>query len=99
MAGRPKQRSLTALRVFLSILFSMIVLLGGLAVLLWLAYQRLNELLPPLLGAAWAGVQNITAALLIDISPYAAVLLVGALLLAWLLARWAARPLNRLVAS
>ncbi|HEY3228905.1 MAG TPA: HAMP domain-containing protein, partial [Roseiflexaceae bacterium] len=98
MSARPKRHSPIARRAFLVILLSAVALLGGLAALGYWAYLSLDALLSPLLGApAWTSVQNITVALAIDLAPYAVALLVGALLLAWLLARWVARPLNRLL--
>jgi signal transduction histidine kinase/HAMP domain-containing protein len=100
MSVRPKQPSFIARRAFLVTLFSQIVLLAGLAGLLGWAYSTLDELLPPLLGLqAWISIQNISIGLALDLAPYAAGLLVGVLLLTWLLARWATRPLSQLVAA
>src|SRR5690349_12531536 len=100
MESRAKRHLLTTRRAFLSILFFLIALLGCIAALAYWGYQSLDALLAPLLGAtAWTGVQNILVALALDLSPYAAGLLAGALLLAWLLSRWATHPLNRLVAA
>src|ERR1051325_9311218 len=100
MAARPKRHSLIARRALFAIAFSMVALLGGLAALLFWAYQRLDVLLAPLPGTpAWASVQNIVVALAIDLLPYAVAVLATAALLAWLLAGWAAHPLNRLVAA
>ncbi|MFL5807431.1 MAG: GAF domain-containing protein [Roseiflexaceae bacterium] len=100
MAARPERHSLTARRTLQGILLSIIVLLGGLAALLYWAYLSLDGLLLGLLGAAvWADVQNRAVDLAIELAPYAAALLAGVLLLAVLLSRWAARPLDRLVAA
>jgi hypothetical protein len=100
MAAQPKRNALVARRVFMSVLFGMLVLLGGMAALGYYAYQRLDALLGSLLGpAAWASAQNVAAALALELSLYAAALLAVALLLAWLLGRWAAGPFNRLVAA
>ncbi|HEX9371746.1 MAG TPA: GAF domain-containing protein, partial [Roseiflexaceae bacterium] len=99
MASRPKQRSSIARRAFLAALISLLVLIGGLAGLAWWAYAALDPLLAALLGAqAWAGAQDTALRLAQDLALYAGGLLVATLLLAGLLARWAARPLGQLVA-
>src|SRR5262245_22105092 len=100
MSAHSKRYALTARRAFLSAIFMMLALLGGLAALGYYAYQRLDVLLGPLLGpASWASVQNIAAALALDFALYAVALVALAVLLAWLLSRWVAGPLNRLVAA
>src|SRR5690242_5090507 len=100
MSERPKQRSSIARRAFLVALIGLLALLAGLGALLYWAYLTLEALLPPMLGApAWIGIQNVAIGLAIDLAPYAGALLLGLLMLIWLLARWAARPLNQLVAA
>jgi signal transduction histidine kinase/HAMP domain-containing protein len=100
MAARPKQRSSIAQRALLIALVSQLILLGGLAGLLYWAYLTLDTLLPPVLGVqSWSSVQNIAIGLALDLAPYAAGLLVGLLVLTWILARWATRPLSQLVAA
>ncbi len=87
-------------RGFLAVLLALAALLGGLAGLVFWAYSVLDALLAPLLGAQlWLGAQNVAYGLAIDLVPYAGGLLLGMLLLAWLLARWVARPLRQLIAS
>ncbi|MBK9714202.1 MAG: GAF domain-containing protein [Kouleothrix sp.] len=100
MADRPRQRSSLARRAFLAALLGALALLGGIAGLAYWAYTILDQLLAPLVGPlVWSGVQSVALGLAQDMAPYAAGLLVGALLLMWLLSRWAARPLGQLVAA
>src|SRR5262245_10495797 len=100
MSAHPKQRSSIARRAFLIALVSQLILLGGLAGLLYWASLVLDALLPPVLGAqAWVGLQNIAIGLALDLAPYAGGLLAGLLVLTWLLSRWATRPLSQLVAA
>jgi signal transduction histidine kinase len=99
MTQRPRQFSPITRRSFLAMLALLIILLGGLGGLAYWAYLVLDQLLLPLLGARmWEGVQNVVYGLGLDLAPYAGGLLLGVLLLAWLLGRWVARPLKRLVA-
>src|SRR5262245_34186466 len=101
MAARPKQRSSIARRVFLIVLFSLLVLLGGQAALLWWAYENLNLALArqPLDAATWIAIENVLLEQGLLLWPYAAGLLVGTLVLVWLLVRWTTGPLNQLVAA
>src|SRR5215475_864875 len=98
MTTRPKQPSSMARRAFFAALVGLLILLGGLAALAVWAYFILDALLAPLLGAqAWSGLQNIVLGLAEDLAPYAAGLLLGILLLFWVLSRWVAHPLRKLV--
>jgi signal transduction histidine kinase/CheY-like chemotaxis protein len=96
MAAQPKRYALTARRAFLSAIFVLLALLGGLVALGYYAYLHLETLLSP---DTWANIQNAVATLALDFSLYAAALLAVTLLLAWLLGRWVAGPLNRLVTA
>ena len=96
MAAHPKRYALTARRAFLSALFVLLALIGGLAALGYYAYLYLEGLLTP---DTWANMESAALALALDFSLYAAALLALVLLLAWLLGRWVASPLRRLVAA
>jgi signal transduction histidine kinase len=100
MATRPKQPSSIARRAFFAAFVSLLILVGGLVALAVWSYTILDTLLTPLLGAqAWNGVQNVVLGLAEDLALYAAGLLLATLVLLWLLSRWVARPLRRLVAA
>jgi len=101
MSARLKRRSSIARRAFLVVLFSLLVLLGGLAALLGWMYEELDAVLgqQPASAAAWLGAQQLAIAQALLLWPIALALLLGTVLLGWLLARWATRPLDQLVAA
>src|SRR5262245_31301101 len=96
MAAQPKRYALTARRAFLSAIFVLLAILGGVVGLGYYAYLSLEPLLSP---DTWANIQNAAMVLALDFSLYAAALLAITLLLAWLLGRWVAGPVNRLTAA
>src|SRR6266508_3843620 len=94
------QPSSLARRAFFAAFVGLAILIGGLVALAVWGYTILDALLAPLLGAqVWNGVQNVALGLAEDLAPYAVGLLFATLLLLWLLSRWAARPLRKLVAA
>src|SRR6266545_4741194 len=100
MSIRPRQPSSLARRAFFAAFVGLAILIGGLIALAVWGYTILDALLAPLLGAqVWNGVQNVALGLAEDLAPYAVGLLFATLLLLWLLSRWAARPLRKLVAA
>ncbi len=97
MPARPRTAPTTARRALAATLICLLALAAGLAAAGYWSFVVLDALLAPLLGAQlWQGVQQIALGLALDLAPYAGGFLLGLLLLAWLLARWAARPIRRL---
>src|SRR6266498_3427197 len=94
MSIRSRQPSSLARRAFFAAFVGLAILIGGLIALAVWGYTILDALLAPLLG-----VQNVALGLAEDLAPYAVGLLFATLLLLWLLSRWAARPLRKLVAA
>lgn len=96
---RPRYHSAMARRVFIVVILCLLVLLAGLAALAYLAFLLAADALAalPLANRTTEAI----AALWLDqaavLWPYALAALTFALLAALLLARWAARPLDRLV--
>ena len=100
MAIRPKQPSSIARRAFFAAFASLLILIGGLVALAVWGYTVIDALLTPLLGVqTWNDVQNLALGLAEELALYAAGVLLATLVLLWLLSRWVARPLGKLVAA
>ena len=100
MARRPRTSSLIARRAWVAALLVALLLLGGLVGIAYWAFVVLDALVPPLIGAQqWLGMQNVALGLALDLAPYAGGLVLALIVLAWLLARWVARPLRQLIAA
>src|SRR5204862_7499339 len=82
MPSRPKRRLSIARRAFAVVVFSVCVLFGGLALLLWWVYENLGTALAgqSATASAWTAAQNLVIGQAILFLPLALALLLGTLL-------------------